>query len=170
MPGARTWQEVKCGARYFEIKFSHMMQSESIVLHRRRIATKIEKMDRRRGSFSPQYKPLLEEGESETSDPSGRGNSHTTRSPQGTDYEERVVILSDRNEGEGNGDADSGISLTEMAGEEHLGPNRLKHPSMYDKPESLLILVVQIVIPFFFAGFGMMAAGLLLDAVQVSYS
>lgn len=126
-------------------------------------------MDRRRGSFSPQYKPLLEEGESETGDPS---SPHKERSPQGNDYEERVVILSDRGEeGEerGNGDADSGISLSEMAGEDHLGTGRLKHLSLYEKPESLLMLVVQIVIPFFFAGFGMMAAGLLLDTVQVSY-
>lgn len=35
--------------------------------------------------------------------------------------------------------------------------------------ETLPIMIIQIVIPFFFAGFGMMAAGLVLDTVQVSY-
>ena len=142
-----------------------MMQSEPIVLHRRRIATKVKEMDSRKRSFSPQYKPLLEEGEREMGSPSGR-ESLTATSPQGIpEYEERVVILSDPEER--NGDADSGISLSEMAGEDHLGSRRIKHASMYEKPESLLTLVIQIVIPFFFAGCGMMAAGLLLDLVQV---
>lgn len=34
--------------------------------------------------------------------------------------------------------------------------------------ETLAAMIVQIVLPFFLAGFGMMAAGLLLDTVQVS--
>lgn len=38
-----------------------------------------------------------------------------------------------------------------------------------DRVESLHMMIIEIVIPFFCAGFGMMAAGLLLDAVQVSF-
>lgn len=122
-------------------------------------------MDRR--SFSPKYKPLLEEQESETSVRSEENGGSSVGQGGKREYEERVVILSDHDNKGGSGDADSGISLTEMAGEDH-GQNGDKHTKF--KPESLLLLVVQIVIPFFFAGFGMMAAGLLLDAVQVSNS
>lgn len=128
-------------------------------------------MDRR--SFSPKYKPLLEEQESVSSETSLRSEENGGSSVgQGgkREYEERVVILSDHDNKGGSGDADSGISLTEMAGEDH-GQSGDKHTKFnFTKPESLLLLVVQIVIPFFFAGFGMMAAGLLLDAVQVSNS
>ena len=35
--------------------------------------------------------------------------------------------------------------------------------------ETLHVMIIQIIIPFLFAGFGIMAAGLLLDAVQVSF-
>lgn len=129
-------------------------------------------MERR--SFSPKYKQLLEERESETSlrseeDAGLTGPAGSSFREAEGEYEERVVILSD-----GSGDADSGISLSEVAGaredhpgSRHGGSRRL--PGQLAKQESLLQLVVQIVIPFFFAGFGMMAAGLLLDAVQVSF-
>ena len=127
-------------------------------------------MNKRR-SFSPQYAPLLEERESvseeasvrseEDGDP-GNGEEGSTRHHR-VEYEERVVILSDHGRGEENGDADSGISLSE----DHPGS---RHPQAAKQrgQEPLPLLVVQIVIPFFFAGFGMMAAGLLLDTVQVS--
>lgn len=62
---------------------------------------------------------------------------------------ERVTIMS---EGE-----DSGIS--ELGPEEHTNPGT--------KPEKLCTVLLQVGIPFVIAGFGMMAAGLLLDAVQV---
>ncbi|XP_064399874.1 solute carrier family 41 member 1-like isoform X2 [Halichondria panicea] len=61
---------------------------------------------------------------------------------------ERVTIMS---EGE-----DSGIS--ELGPEEHTNPGT--------KPEKLCTVLLQVGIPFVIAGFGMMAAGLLLDAVQ----
>ncbi len=79
----------------------------------------------------------------------------------------RVVILSDP------GDEDSGIS--ELGGEDHpvlIEKGEGRHPpagkgGREEKPEPLCTLIIQIIIPFFFAGFGMMLAGLLLDAVQV---
>lgn len=138
--------------------------------HARRRTTQAE-MERR--SFSPKYKPLLEERESvsEGSLHSEEGSSlveQSGRQAQG-EYQERVLILSDRGgDGEANGDADSGISLSDMVGEDHPAGSGKSLAVTLEKPEPLLLLVVQIVIPFFFAGFGMMAAGLLLDAVQVS--
>lgn len=134
---------------------------------------------------NPNYRPLLAEEDEpipETNDLS-YGHSHRdSRSPvrhvntgpdsdspqpQG-EYVERVLILSDHEEDGGNGDADSGISLSEIAGEEHPASGRSKQLVVEAKrSESLLMLMLQIVIPFFFAGFGMMTAGLLLDAVQV---
>ena len=132
-----------------------------------------EKMAERKRTFSPQYTPLLEVEEPEESD---TGSDHPT-SPvlraggrhrgSRSDLEERVVILSDQGGKErSNGDADSGISIGEVVGEEH--PNGKVSVINADHPESLVVLIVQIIIPFFFAGFGMMAAGLLLDTVQVS--
>ncbi len=137
----------------------------------------VEKMAERKRTFSPQYTPLLEEEEplEDSEAMSGgeapvlkaRGKNIYRTSSQG-EYEERVVILSDQGGHErSNGDADSGISLSEVVGEEHHSGKVSVIPT--DNPESLLVLIVQIVIPFFFAGFGMMAAGLLLDAVQVSF-
>lgn len=119
-----------------------------------------------RRRYSPQYKPLLEERES-VSETSLRSEAEedgeaSSREHERVGYEERVVIASDRASEEANGDADSGISLGED--QSGLGNKRTQVPP----PESLCLLVVQIVIPFIFAGFGMMAAGLLLDAVQVS--
>lgn len=140
-------------------------------------------MERRR-NLSPQCQPLLENRESETSQEDPSSPSLTARgrvksnSQEPAKYEERVIILSDGRrrgeEGEGggregnNGDADSGISLSEESGERSQHNNgTTTTPTITGKSqESLLTLIVQIVIPFFFAGFGMMAAGLLLDAVQ----
>ncbi len=64
---------------------------------------------------------------------------------------ERVTIVS---EGE-----DSGIS--ELGPEEHNNPGA--------RHEKLCTVLLQVGIPFVIAGFGMMAAGLLLDAVQVLF-
>ncbi len=66
---------------------------------------------------------------------------------------ERVTIVS---EGE-----DSGIS--ELGPEEHTKTPGTRH-------EKLCTVLLQVGIPFVIAGFGMMAAGLLLDAVQVLYT
>lgn len=128
-----------------------------------------EDMSDRKRTYSSKYRPLDEsetllgeEGEVAPED------ERTIQCPrlmeQRKGYVERVVIVS---EPETNGDADSGIA--ELAGEEngHIeGGDGLEHV-VKKKRESLLVMMVQIVIPFFFAGFGMMAAGLLLDAVQV---
>ena len=69
-------------------------------------------------------------------------------------------------------DEDSGIS--EVGGEESrvtlLGKDSKLCGSQTEHTETLPAMIVQIVLPFFLAGFGMMAAGLLLDAVQVSMS
>lgn len=68
-------------------------------------------------------------------------------------------------------DGDSGIS--ETAVEERLLPRGSKesggHAPDYGnmKKESVLETLIQVFIPFMIAGFGMMAAGLLLDEVQV---
>ena len=146
-------------------------------------------MERRR-NLSPQCQPLLERRESEASqeDPSSpsltaRGRVKNNNSQEPAEYEERVIILGSderRGKGEGeeegggregnNGDADSGISLSEeyTASGERPQHNGTTPITTRKSQESLLTLIIQIVSPFFFAGFGMMAAGLLLDAVQVS--
>ena len=66
-------------------------------------------------------------------------------------------------------DGDSGISVT--AAEERLLPRgkeeRGGSSPDYGKKESILETLIQVFIPFMIAGFGMMAAGLLLDKVQV---
>lgn len=84
------------------------------------------------------------------------------------EYEERVIITSDLDRRRESGDGDSGIS--ELTGEEHpLSETRDKpYVMQVEKEESLIFMILQIIIPFFFAGCGMMAAGLLLDTVQVS--
>ena len=148
-----------------------MQQRNSALLHRRRAT---QKMADRKRTFSPKYKPLpqVQEEELEESDGSsdrGSGPSLRTKSGPGSfqgQSEERVVFLSDQNGKErSNGDADSGISLED----EHSNGGKVS-VNTADQSESLVALIVQIVIPFFFAGFGMMVAGLLLDAVQVSKS
>lgn len=140
---------------------------------RRRI---IENMADRRRTFSPQYTPLLEEEEPLEDSEAGSDDNDAVLKTKGNhrtssqvEYEERVVILSDQDTSKdrSNGDADSGISISEVAGEEH-PTGRVSVINTMENSESLIALIIQIVIPFFFAGFGMMAAGLLLDTVQVS--
>ena len=74
---------------------------------------------------------------------------------------ERVVIQTVRS-GEEEDD-DSGISELPYGHEEHL----LEPPGRRRKRETLWDVCIQVFIPFMIAGFGMLAAGLLLDAVQV---
>ena len=74
---------------------------------------------------------------------------------------ERVVIQTVRS-GEEEDD-DSGISELPYGHEEHL----LDPPGRRIKRETLWDVCIQVFIPFMIAGFGMLAAGLLLDAVQV---
>ena len=145
---------------------------------RRRYGT--SNMADRKRAFSPKYRPLEEEhldppeeirtdDDSPVHDASSSMNTARSRHVSDSDSrnrEERVIILSDHDVEGANGDADSGISLSEVVGEDHLVSAKLLGRG--EKTESLLMLVVQIIIPFIFAGFGMMAAGLLLDAVQVS--
>ena len=147
---------------------------------RRRVRTESPKMADRGGRHSPVYQPLGDVDSmmsfNDGNDNKQIGvvsnllnNSDIRRSPlpvdsdAGCEHTERVLIMSDQDQ-EGNGDADSGIS--ELASEEHQVQSYSKME--LDRRESLVTMIIQIVIPFFFAGFGMMAAGLLLDAVQVN--
>lgn len=74
---------------------------------------------------------------------------------------ERVAIQTVHN-GEEEDD-DSGISELPYGHEEHL----LDLPRRRMKRETLWDVCIQVFIPFMIAGFGMLAAGLLLDTVQV---
>lgn len=74
---------------------------------------------------------------------------------------ERVVIQTVRS-GEEEDD-DSGISELPYGHEEHL----LESSGRRIKRETLWDICIQVFIPFMIAGFGMLAAGLLLDTVQV---
>ena len=62
--------------------------------------------------------------------------------------------------------------MSELGGEDAKGTLLEKGSrlcaSQSEHKETLVAMIVQIVLPFFLAGFGMMAAGLLLDTVQVS--
>lgn len=72
---------------------------------------------------------------------------------------DRVIILTSVSREE---DEDSGISETSLL---EVDINRPTGPER--KEEKIVDIFVQVFIPFMIAGFGMMAAGLLLDAVQV---
>ena len=79
---------------------------------------------------------------------------------------ERVIILSGT-ESFHEDEGDSGIS---EPAEEHLLPQLQEGPpGGTDKREHICSICIQVFIPFLIAGFGMLAAGLLLDAVQVSH-
>ena len=84
---------------------------------------------------------------------------------QGQGYRERVVILTEHEEGDVEGD--SGIS--EVMEEHLLADSREADQSGRAEPrkETMWHVAIQVFIPFLIAGFGMMAAGLLLDKVQV---
>lgn len=143
---------------------------------RRRSRNSKSKMTERKRPFSPKYQPLIEESEpSEEASlitPEHQQQRHRRESGERQEAAtERVAIVSGSGEDRENGDADSGISLSEVMGEDHsaaggAGGSPVKGDK-HQHQESLGMLVIQILIPFFFAGFGMMAAGLLLDAVQV---
>lgn len=81
------------------------------------------------------------------------------------EYIERVTIFPEQTTDEPV-DNDSGIS--ELGGEDHplSGEVGLRHGK--SGKETVCSILTQVAIPFVIAGFGMMAAGLLLDAVQVS--
>ena len=83
---------------------------------------------------------------------------------EGQGYRERVVILTEHEERDA--EEDSGIS---EAMEEHLlADSREADPSRIEpRKETMWHVAIQVFIPFLIAGFGMMAAGLLLDKVQV---
>ena len=79
------------------------------------------------------------------------------------EYRERVVIMTDHEDRAA--DEDSGISETH---EEHLLTDcRDTEHRAEPRKETMLNVAIQVFIPFLIAGFGMMAAGLLLDKVQV---
>ena len=88
--------------------------------------------------------------------------------------ESAVIVTEPRTPEEGErDDGDSGISVT--AAEERLLPRGGKEEGggsslEYGKRESILETLIQVFIPFMIAGFGMMAAGLLLDKVQVCHN
>jgi len=68
---------------------------------------------------------------------------------------------------------DEDSMLSELGGDDAGGTLlekeiKLSANNQTEHKETLMAMVVQIVLPFFLAGFGMMAAGLLLDTVQVS--
>lgn len=80
---------------------------------------------------------------------------------EGQGYRERVVIIT-----QGAADEDSGIS---EAPEDHLlAETRDSEQRTEPRKETLWHIAIQVFIPFLIAGFGMMAAGLLLDKVQAS--
>ena len=87
---------------------------------------------------------------------------------EGQGYRERVVILTEHDERDG--EEDSGIS---EAAEEHLlAADSTRDTSnqagrIEPRKETIWHVAIQVFIPFLIAGFGMMAAGLLLDKVQV---
>ena len=83
---------------------------------------------------------------------------------EGQGYRERVVILTEHEDRDG--EEDSGIS---EATEEHpLADSReVDQSRMEPRKETMWHIAIQVFIPFLIAGFGMMAAGLLLDKVQV---
>ena len=86
--------------------------------------------------------------------------------------ESAVIVTEPRAGEEGErDDGDSGISVT--AAEERLLPRGKEEEGgsspEYGKRESILETLIQVFIPFMIAGFGMMAAGLLLDKVQVCH-
>ena len=81
---------------------------------------------------------------------------------EGQRYRERVVILTEHEER--GAEDDSGIS---EATEEHLLVESREEPRAEPRKETMWHVAIQVFIPFLIAGFGMMAAGLLLDKVQV---
>ena len=80
---------------------------------------------------------------------------------EGQGYRERVVILTEHEDRDG--EEDSGIS---EATEEHLLVE-VDQSRMEPRKETMWHIAIQVFIPFLIAGFGMMTAGLLLDKVQV---
>ena len=87
-------------------------------------------------------------------------NNHVGGEEDGKCERERVVIQTVHS---GEEDDDSGISELPYGHEEHL----LDLPRRRMKRETLWDVCIQVFIPFMIAGFGMLAAGLLLDTVQV---
>jgi hypothetical protein len=86
---------------------------------------------------------------------------------EGQGYRERVVILTEHEAPDRDAEDDSGIS---EATEEHLlaDSREADRPSRTEpRKETMWHVGIQVFIPFLIAGFGMMAAGLLLDKVQV---
>lgn len=84
---------------------------------------------------------------------------------EGQGYRERVVILTEHEERDA--EEDSGIS---EAMEEHLlaaDSREVDQSRIEPRKETMWHVAIQVFIPFLIAGFGMMAAGLLLDKVQV---
>ncbi len=77
----------------------------------------------------------------------------------------RMTELRIKDEEEGDVDGDSGISCEDhlLKESESLGAGGPRGP----QKEKLRDILIQVFIPFMIAGLGMMAAGLLLDAVQV---
>lgn len=99
--------------------------------------------ERHNSSASEEHEPLLVEERSDS-------------------FVEQVSILSDRAVNECR-DNDSGIS--EVSGEDH--SLDMVFGQVQRKEETVCSILMQVAIPFVIAGFGMMAAGLLLDTVQV---
>lgn len=90
---------------------------------------------------------------------------------EGQGYRERVVIMTEHDAEERGAEDDSGIS---EATEEHLLAADSRSREAADRSgrteprkETMWHVAIQVFIPFLIAGFGMMAAGLLLDKVQV---
>lgn len=83
---------------------------------------------------------------------------------EGQRYRERVVIMTEHEDR--TAEEDSGIS---EAPEDHLLTDSKEAESRAEpRKESMWHIAIQVFIPFLIAGFGMMAAGLLLDKVQVT--
>ena len=89
-------------------------------------------------------------------------DSSSRRSYRLEEDTDRVIILTQVTSISREEDEDSGISETSLL---DVDINRTVGADR--KEEKIMDVFVQVFIPFMIAGFGMMAAGLLLDAVQV---
>ena len=97
-----------------------------------------------------------------------RSSEHISEEGEEDELErERVIIQTDQ-ESRGEDDDDSGIAELPCSYEEHLLKGQvLEVPGSRLKRERVCDILIQVFIPFMIAGFGMLAAGLLLDEVQV---
>jgi len=97
-----------------------------------------------------------------------RSSEHISEEGGEDELERERVIIQTVQESHGEDDDDSGIAELPCSYEEHLLKGQvLEVPGSRLKRERVWDILIQVFIPFMIAGFGMLAAGLLLDEVQV---